>query len=96
MENYITDALKITELGRTMLLSLRYENKTQHENKNLKDFTLEDYISGAEALLLVVEDEELPLYATEEDGPRSYTLEERHHLAQLLRDYLDKYKKAEV
>ena len=95
MENYVTDALKIPELGRTMILTLRFENKTHYENKTLKDFTLDDYISGAEGLLLVVEDETLPLYATEGDEPRSYTPEERHRLAQLLHDYLDRYKKAE-
>lgn len=93
MQDYLADALKIPELGRTMILTLRYENKTHYENKTLKDFTLDDYIAGAEALLLVVEDDTLPLYATEEDNePRKYTPQERQHLAQVLHDYLDKYK----
>ena len=96
MKDYIKDALKITELGRTMILSLRFENEKLCENKTLRDFTLEDYISGAEALLMVVKDETLPLYATEEDGPRSYTSEERANLERLLRDYIDKYKSPEV
>lgn len=96
MKNYIKDALKIPELGRTMVLSLRFENEKLCEDKTLQDFTLEDYLSGAEALLMVVKDETLPLYATEEDGPRSYSSEERARLAQLLQDYIQKYKSPEV